>query len=165
MRNKNPNSLAALGFLTVGKRFVNVNDTIDERIDTLSKATLGLTVACARCHDHKFDPIPTADYYSLHGVFSRIVEPVEKPLVGKQPTASEVADFVSKRRQIENQNRKIYFDYVGERSGDFRKKAAGYILSSLYSSGKYKNPTKKLAAIKEFDLDATANGQRLNNPR
>ncbi len=43
-------------------------DTVDNQIDVLSKAFLGLTVACARCHDHKFDPIPTADYYSLAGV-------------------------------------------------------------------------------------------------
>ncbi len=43
-------------------------DQIDNQIDVLSKATQGLTVACARCHDHKFDPIPTADYYSLFGI-------------------------------------------------------------------------------------------------
>ena len=70
------------GFITVGKRFQNPNDTIDERIDTLTKATMGLTVACARCHDHKFDPIPTADYYSLHGIFASTIEPSEKPLIG-----------------------------------------------------------------------------------
>ena len=43
-------------------------DQIDNQIDVLSKATQGLTIACARCHDHKFDPIPTADYYSLFGI-------------------------------------------------------------------------------------------------
>ena len=54
--------LAALGFLTVGKRFEDIHDTIDERIDTTTKAFLGLTVSCARCHAHKFDPIPIKDY-------------------------------------------------------------------------------------------------------
>ena len=44
-------------------------DRIDNQIDVISKAAQGLTVACARCHDHKFDPIPTADYYSLFGIF------------------------------------------------------------------------------------------------
>lgn len=44
-------------------------DDVDNQIDVLSKAFLGMTVACARCHDHKFDPIPTADYYALAGVF------------------------------------------------------------------------------------------------
>ena len=45
-------------------------DQIDNQIDVLSKAMQGLTVACARCHDHKFDPIPTADYYSLFGILN-----------------------------------------------------------------------------------------------
>ena len=63
--------LAALGYLTVGKRFDNdVNEIIDDRIDVVGKGFMGLTLACARCHDHKYDPIPTADYYSLHGVFA-----------------------------------------------------------------------------------------------
>jgi cytochrome c553 len=43
-------------------------DEVDNQIDVMSKAFFGLTVACARCHDHKFDPIPTADYYALAGV-------------------------------------------------------------------------------------------------
>jgi len=61
--------LTALGFLTVGKRFMgNANDVLDDRIDVVTKGVMGLTAACARCHDHKFDPIPTKDYYSLHGI-------------------------------------------------------------------------------------------------
>ena len=47
----------------------NIVDRVDNQIDVFSKTFLGLTVACARCHDHKFDPIPTADYYSLAGFF------------------------------------------------------------------------------------------------
>jgi hypothetical protein len=44
-------------------------ETLSDRLDTLGRGLLGLTLACARCHDHKFDPIPTKDYYSLAGVF------------------------------------------------------------------------------------------------
>ena len=44
---------------------------------------LGLTVTCARCHDHKFDPIPTEDYYSLYGVFASSVEPTELPVIAR----------------------------------------------------------------------------------
>lgn len=67
--------LAAMGFLTLGRRFLGVtHDIIDDRIDVLTRGTMGLTVACARCHDHKYDPIPTADYYSLYGVFQNCVE-------------------------------------------------------------------------------------------
>ncbi len=64
--------LAALGFFALGPVYYGgaVYDELDDRVDTLSRGFLGLTVACARCHDHKFDPIPTADYYALAGVFS-----------------------------------------------------------------------------------------------
>ncbi len=70
-----PGDLAAIGFLTLGRRFLGVRrDVIDDRIDTVCRGTMGLTVNCARCHDHKFDPIPTADYYSLYGVFDSCLE-------------------------------------------------------------------------------------------
>ncbi len=63
--------LAAMGFLTIGRRFLNAeNDIIGDRIDVVTRGFLGLTVQCARCHDHKFDPIPTRDYYSLYSVFA-----------------------------------------------------------------------------------------------
>jgi hypothetical protein len=68
--------LAAMGFLTLGRRFLNnINDIIDDRLDVISRGTMALTVTCARCHDHKFDPIPTADYYSLYGVLRSSTEP------------------------------------------------------------------------------------------
>ena len=68
---KDDPSLAALGFLTVGPRFLKRNDeVINDRIDAVTRGLMGLTVVCARCHDHKFDPIPTADFYALHGVFN-----------------------------------------------------------------------------------------------
>ena len=75
--------LAALGFLTVGRRYLNnPHDIIDDRIDVVSRGLLGLTVGCARCHDHKFDPISTADYYSLYGIFQSTSEPQELPVIG-----------------------------------------------------------------------------------
>jgi len=81
--------LAAMGFLTVGRRFSNnMHDIIDDRIDVVSRGLLGLTVTCARCHDHKYDPISSEDYYALYGVFASCHEPDERPLIGK-PEASE----------------------------------------------------------------------------
>ncbi|MES2707625.1 MAG: PSD1 and planctomycete cytochrome C domain-containing protein [Verrucomicrobiota bacterium] len=69
--------LTATGFLALGVKDVNqrfktrfIMDNVDEQIDTVSKSVLGLTVSCARCHDHKFDPIPTRDYYALAGIFT-----------------------------------------------------------------------------------------------
>lgn len=68
--------LVATGFLAIGTKGLNEQnprqfamDLVDEQIDTVSQAVLGLTVACARCHDHKFDPIPQRDYYALAGIF------------------------------------------------------------------------------------------------
>ncbi len=76
--------LAALGFIRLGREFPNsIAETIDDRIDAATRGLLGMTVACARCHDHKFDPIPTKDYYSLYSVFSNLREPEQLPLLGK----------------------------------------------------------------------------------
>ena len=83
-RGDDPRALAAMGFLTVGRRFLlDQNEIIDDRIDVVCRGLLGLTVTCARCHDHKFDPIPTEDYYSLYGVFASSIEPAELPLLVK----------------------------------------------------------------------------------
>jgi len=77
--------LAALGFLTLGRRFTsNKHDIIDDRIDVVTRGLLGLTVTCARCHDHKYDPIPIADYYSLYGLFASTREPANLPLIGSE---------------------------------------------------------------------------------
>ena len=74
--NEGPESLAALGFLTLGRRFINnIHDIIDDRIDVISRGTMALTTTCARCHDHKFDPISQKDYYALYGIFASSREP------------------------------------------------------------------------------------------
>ncbi len=68
--------IIATGYLAISRRFGSrnkeMNLTIDDTIDNLGKAFLGLSVSCARCHDHKFDPIPQRDYYALYGVFNSI---------------------------------------------------------------------------------------------
>ncbi|MBX3112700.1 MAG: DUF1549 domain-containing protein [Fimbriimonadaceae bacterium] len=68
--------MVATGFLALGGKTLAEDDPvkqemdiIDEQVDVVSKAFLGLTVGCARCHDHKFDPVPTKDYYAMAGIF------------------------------------------------------------------------------------------------
>jgi len=98
--------LAALGFFALGPVYYGkaVDDELDDRIDTLSRGILGLTVACARCHEHKFDPIFQHDYYALQGVFASttykeyvllpdggldekaVSDPIDKMVREKKPT-------------------------------------------------------------------------------
>jgi hypothetical protein len=66
--------IVATGFIAIARRFglepdAEIHLTIDDTIDTLGRSVLGMTLGCARCHDHKFDPVPTEDYYALYGVF------------------------------------------------------------------------------------------------
>jgi len=72
--------LAGLGILRVGRQFSRREETLDDQIDVVTRGMLGLTVSCARCHDHKYDAISMADYYGLFGIFDN-VEPT-MPLVG-----------------------------------------------------------------------------------
>ncbi|MCA9089178.1 MAG: PSD1 domain-containing protein [Planctomycetaceae bacterium] len=95
---------AAMGFLTVGPRFLNREpDIIDDRIDLVCRGLMGMTMACARCHDHKYDPMPTADYYSLYGVFASCTEPEDPPLVGdidlSAPQYKAFNEELAKRRK------------------------------------------------------------------
>ncbi len=96
-----PADWAAMGFLTVGRRFLgNSHDVIDDRIDVLTRATMGLTVGCARCHDHKYDPIPTQDYYSLYGVFRNCTDylvQIEQP-IDKSPAYEKFEQELEKRQ-------------------------------------------------------------------
>ena len=84
-RPDDPESHLALGFLGLGPKYYRRNspevmaDEWEDRVDTVSRGLLGLTVACARCHDHKYDPIPTSDYYALAGVFAS-TEMFNRPL-------------------------------------------------------------------------------------
>lgn len=89
--SSDPGRLAALGLFALGPVYYQDNgeqakalaDEWDDRVDTLTRGVLGLTVSCARCHDHKFDPISTADYYALVGIFASS-DYQERPIVPKE---------------------------------------------------------------------------------
>ncbi|MFN5273280.1 MAG: DUF1549 domain-containing protein [Planctomycetota bacterium] len=90
---ENDPKLAALGFLTVGMQFRNYHDTIDDRIDVITRGLMGLTVTCARCHDHKFDAIPTADYYALVAAIAPSNPPETLPVIGQAPNANAQREY------------------------------------------------------------------------
>lgn len=98
--------LAALGFLTVGPRAGRV-ETIDDRVDVVTRGFLSSTVACARCHDHKTDPITTKDYYSLYSIFDNTEEPGEKPVIGKPADDAAFAAFNAEMAKLEEADRVV----------------------------------------------------------
>ncbi len=125
-------SLSALGFLTLGRRFLGVvHDIIDDRIDVVMRGMLALTVGCARCHDHKFDPIPTQDYYSLYGVFNGAHEKlisIHSP--GVNPSRSEM-EFKTGLREREEKLQTTFAKKRDELLSRMRVKTTEYLVATL----------------------------------
>jgi hypothetical protein len=125
------NSLAAMGFLTLGRRFLGVvHDIIDDRIDVVMRGTQALTVGCARCHDHKFDPIPTRDYYSLYGVFAGCNER-EVPL---KPDHLSVSGYLAFEKELKTREDKFQSLFNAKRdalSKRLRSKVTDYLVAVL----------------------------------
>ncbi|MBI3876944.1 MAG: PSD1 domain-containing protein [Verrucomicrobia bacterium] len=122
---------AAMGFLTVGRRFLGVtHDVIDDRIDAVSRGMLGLTVACARCHDHKYDPIPTADYYSLYGVFHNSVE----KFICLDPSPARTDAYAAFDKEYQTRAKKLADSMLAERekaASRVRARAGEYLAAQL----------------------------------
>ncbi len=117
-----PKTQAALGFLTLGRRFLNnIHDIIDDRIDVVSRGLLGLTTTCARCHDHKYDPIPSKDYYSLYGVFASSTEPKDLPRIGEAPRTEATIAFEKKLTELKAAATKFEDDHKQELQAKNRK--------------------------------------------
>lgn len=103
--------ITATGFLLLGPTNYEMQDkdilemdVVDEQIDTIGKSMMGMTIGCARCHDHKFDPIPTADYYALAGIFkstrSLIHSNVSTWNKVQLPLDSEQETFITEQEKI-----------------------------------------------------------------
>jgi len=122
--------LAALGLLTVGPRFRNnAQEQISDRIDVVTRGILGLTVTCARCHDHKYDPIPIEDYYSLYGVFASSTIPEELPLIEGFPVPEkDYKEFQNVRAEKQAELDKYKQRLKIEATQDLRQRPAEYLL-------------------------------------
>ncbi|MFN7138350.1 MAG: PSD1 and planctomycete cytochrome C domain-containing protein [Limisphaerales bacterium] len=124
-------ALAAMGFLTLGRRFLGVvHDIIDDRIDVVTRGTLGLTVSCARCHDHKYDPVPTADYYSLYGVFSGSSERAV-PLSSAGISAKAYLDFETELNRRTEKYQSVLNAKREQQNRQFRAQVSEYLLAVL----------------------------------
>ncbi|MBI3876787.1 MAG: DUF1549 domain-containing protein [Verrucomicrobia bacterium] len=137
--------LIASGFLALGTKSVNEQnprqfylDVADEQIDTVSQAILGTTVACARCHDHKFDPITQHEYYALAGIFTstdtrygttsgvqnrHAADLVELPKNSGEPTLGRSMSTEELQRQqkklagLRDQQREMFMEFAKEKAG------------------------------------------------
>ena len=143
--------LPALGFLGLGPWFydngaveITRADERHDRVDAVSRGLLGLTVGCARCHDHKYDPIPTTDYYALGGVFLN-TEYHEYPLAPK----AVVEEYKAKEKALKRQQ---------EMLADFLRTEGEQLAASLaFQSAKYMKaawqvtgePKKNKAEVRE----------------
>ncbi len=137
-------SLAALGFLTLGRRFLNnPNDIIDDRIDVVTRGTMGLTVTCARCHDHKFEPIPTEDYYALHGIFDSSEEPGELPLLKPLTDSPQYQDYLKEVAKINKEIGEFEEKEIEKFRADLRKNVGDYLIAA--------NEASKLEDQSKFD--------------
>lgn len=126
--------LAGLGLLGLGAIYYKnsdkakaIADELDDRVDTVTRGFLGLTVSCARCHDHKYDPIPTQDYYSLAGIFYNTCM-VDKPLADAKSVETRRA-----AEQVVKDSENALKNYRQERKQQVaeaqRKKITDYMLA------------------------------------
>ncbi len=151
-------TLPALGFLGLGPWYydngaveITRADERHDRVDVVSRGFLGLTVGCARCHDHKYDPIPTKDYYSLAGVFLN-TSYHEYPLVPK----SVVDEFMVQDKQIEKKEKllaeftRIESTQLGE---TLALQASKYMAAAWKVAGEPKDEASKIVDAEKLDYE------------
>jgi hypothetical protein len=153
---KDKRDLAALGFITLGRSVPKgEHDMIDDRIDAITRGLLGLTVTCARCHDHKFDPIPTRDYYSFYGIVANSKEPIEYPLVGKEdensPLVLQYREGMAKRlKAIDAFKVKRHAELVAEfRLATWMER---YLVAAQQGSKMSNTELEKLSRERDYNL-------------
>ena len=113
----------------------NQQDIIDDRIDVVTRGLLGLTVTCARCHDHKFDPIPTRDYYSLYGIFASSGEPTVPPLFQEPPRTPAYEKFDKELRERERKLTEFVVSKHDELVQLAKSRSAEYLLAAQVALG------------------------------
>ena len=151
---------AGLGFIGLGAEYYKNTakdqaeaDELDDRLDTITRGFLGLTVACARCHDHKFDPIPTYDYYALAGVL-RGFQAADLPLVSQK----EVEKYQEGQKKLK-QSQDQFEDKLLDWRLEITRLAIPKIRDYLLAAWKIQNLK---ATQQKYDLNQIAKEQHLN---
>ena len=142
--------MSGLGLLGLGADYYKntareqaIAEELDDRVDVVSRAFLGLTVSCARCHDHKFDPIPTRDYYSLAGIFYG-TNLTDFPIAPKAEVTA-YKDAEKKMKQSEDKMKKAQND-AKAKPMDKELAAAAKTLQTEFEAAKKAMPKEPLAA-------------------
>ena len=142
--------MAGLGLLGLGADYYKntareqaIAEELDDRVDVVSRAFLGLTVSCARCHDHKFDPIPTRDYYSLAGIFYG-TNLTDFPIAPKEEVAA-YREAEKKLRAVEEKLKKMQAD-AKAKPADSSLATAAKSLAAEVDMAKKAMPKAPLAA-------------------
>lgn len=164
----------ATGFLTLGPKVLAEADKvkmrmdiIDEQIDTIGKAFLGMTLGCARCHDHKFDPISTADYYAMAGILGSTQTMETFKTVAKwheNPIASEelLASRASHQKRIDAQKAKIDARFTAAVAVLRAEQAATKAAEAKAAADAAKDAADKAAAAQQAADKAAAEAAKVN---
>lgn len=146
--------LAALGFLSLGREFPNsYPETVDDRIDAITRGMLGFTVACARCHDHKYDPIPTKDYYSLYSILSNVRQPQELPLLDKTASlTSKQALYQERLAKIKKADRDYRTRRHAEMIAFFKTQTTEYVKAAKDAEGLSNTQIEELVRERQLNL-------------
>ena len=147
----NQAALAGLGFLTVGRQYRSYHDTIDDRIDVVTRGLMGLNVTCARCHDHKYDDIPIEDYYSLYAVFAGSAAPDDLPLVGAPPDTPAYRDFQDELQRLIDIRENALRDQTSVLTGRLRMQVGMY-LRELVKETPEQDLTTKFLSYRTEDM-------------
>ena len=146
--------LAALGFITVGRQYIRREDTLDDQVDVVTRGLMGLTVSCARCHDHKYDAIPTEDYYSLYGVFNNCHTPDELPLIGDGATTEEGKKFLGELEQVKNELPLFRKNFLKRTRRQLRNHLVDYCVYALANENQADLTVEPEVKLKRGDLNA-----------
>jgi hypothetical protein len=156
----------ATGFLALGKKALAQKDlplkrydVVDDQIDVTAKAFMGLTVTCARCHDHKFDPIATKDYYQMAAIFASTLsyakgaegDPIQTPLApaGKfEAFRKQWKEFLDSEKSV---SKILDFDKEAKKYRDGQEKQIAAFLQAAYRVSAKKEPLPAVAAETKLD--------------